>query len=564
MEYLEKVKLWKNNKNLDERLKKELDKMSDADLKEAFTNDLEFGTGGMRGILGAGTNRLNIYIVMKATLGFGRYLLKQSPVAGARGVAISHDNRHFSVEFARVTAEVLTTLGFRVFLFESLRPTPELSYAVRNFNCIGGIMITASHNPKEYNGYKIYDETGCQLVPKDADQVIAEINKIDDYFNIDHSKNHELIYYIGKDVDEKYINDVKKIILRPNLNKDFKLVYTPLHGTGQVFAPQVLQSVGYDVKPLACQMTNDPDFSGVKTSNPENKEAYDEAIEYAKEIGAKIVLATDPDADRLGIAVEHNGEYVLFTGNQTASLVFDYICKTRKELGTLPKDGYMFTTNVSSTLPIAIAEKYGLKTEITLTGFKFIGEKAREMEQTKRGTYVFGFEESYGCLVSDCVRDKDSIQAILMLCETAAYYREKGMDLVDALNGIYKEYGYYKEGITNIGLSGLEGQAKIKRIMEFFRTTDIALKDFKILAKDDVKLGIKTDFTTDAKTKINLPSSNVIKYYLDDNMWFVLRPSGTEPKLKVYYGVKGTSDADADKKLKLLTDEVLAIVNLIK
>ena len=564
MEYLEKVKLWKNNKNLDERLKKELDSMSDAELKEAFTNDLEFGTGGMRGILGAGTNRLNIYIVMKATLGFGRYLLKQSPVAGARGVAISHDNRHFSVEFARAAAEVLTTLGFRVFLFEALRPTPELSYAVRNFKCIGGIMITASHNPKEYNGYKIYDETGCQLVPKDADQVIAEINKIDDYFNIDHSKNHELIYYIGKDVDEKYINDVKKIILRPNLKKDFKLVYTPLHGTGQVFAPQVLQSVGYDVKPLACQMTNDPDFSGVKTSNPENKEAYDEAIEYAKEIGAKIVLATDPDADRLGIAVEHNGEYVLFTGNQTASLVFDYICKTRKELGTLPKDGYMFTTNVSSTLPIAIAEKYGLKTEITLTGFKFIGEKAREMEQTKRGTYVFGFEESYGCLVSDCVRDKDSIQAILMLCETAAYYREKGMDLVDALNGIYKEYGYYKEGITNIGLSGLEGQAKIKRIMEFFRTTDIALKDFKILAKDDVKLGVKTDFVTDAKTKINLPSSNVIKYYLDDNMWFVLRPSGTEPKLKVYYGVKGKTQDEADKKLKLLTDEVLAIVNLIK
>ena len=564
MEYLEKVKLWKNNKNLDERLKKELDAMSDADLKEAFTNDLEFGTGGMRGILGAGTNRLNIYIVMKATLGFGRYLLKQSPVAGARGVAISHDNRHFSVEFARAAAEVLTTLGFRVFLFEALRPTPELSYAVRNFKCIGGIMITASHNPKEYNGYKIYDETGCQLVPRDADKVIEEINQITDYFNIDHSKHHELIYYIGKDVDEKYIKDVKKIILRPNLNKDFKLVYTPLHGTGQVFAPQVLQSVGYDVVPLPCQMTCDPDFSGVKTSNPENKEAYDEAIALAKALGAKIVLATDPDADRLGIAVEHNGEYVLFTGNQTAALVFDYICKTRKELGTLPKDGYMFTTNVSSTLPIAIAEKYGLKTEITLTGFKFIGEKAREMEETGRGTYVFGFEESYGCLVSDCVRDKDSIQAILMLCETAAYYREKGMDLVDALNAIYKEYGYYKEGITNISLSGLEGQAKIKRIMEFFRTTDISLKDFKILVKDDVKLGVKTDLKTDKKTKINLPSSNVIKYYLNDNMWFVLRPSGTEPKLKVYYGVKANTQAEADKTLELLSKEVLEIVNLIK
>ena len=564
MEYLEKVKLWKSNKNLDSKLKAELDSMDDNQLKEAFTNDLEFGTGGLRGILGAGTNRMNIYIVMKATLGFGRYLLKQDEFAGARGVAISHDNRHQSVEFARISAEVLTTLGFRVFLFESLRPTPELSYAVRNFKCIGGIMITASHNPKEYNGYKIYDETGCQLVPREADKVIDEINQISDYFNIDHSKHHNLIYYIGKDVDEKYIADVKKIILRPNLNKDFKLVYTPLHGTGQVFAPQVLQSVGYDVVPLPCQMTNDPNFSGVKTSNPENKEAYDEAIALAKALGAKIVLATDPDADRLGIAVEHDGEYVLFTGNQTAALVFDYICKTRKELGTLPKDGYMFTTNVSSTLPIAIAEKYGLKTEITLTGFKFIGEKAREMEETGRGTYVFGFEESYGCLVSDCVRDKDSIQAILMLCETAAYYREKGMDLVDALNAIYKEYGYYKEGITNISLSGLEGQAKIKRIMEYFRTTDIALKDFKILVKDDVKLGIKTDMATDKKTKIELPSSNVIKYYLNDNMWFVLRPSGTEPKLKVYYGVKGNTEVDATKKLELLSKEVLEIVNLIK
>ncbi len=564
MEYLEKAQIWKNYKDLDPRLKKELAAMSDNDLKEAFTNDLEFGTGGMRGILGAGTNRLNIYIVMKATLGFGRYLLKKSPVAGAMGVAISHDNRHYSVEFARAAAEVLSTLGFRVFLFEALRPTPELSYAVRNFKCIGGIMITASHNPKEYNGYKIYDETGCQLVPQDADKVIAEINKIDNYFDIDHSKNHDLIYYIGKDVDEKYIADVKKIILRPNLKKDFKLVYTPLHGTGQVFAPQVLQSVGYDVVPLPCQMTNDPDFSGVKTSNPENKEAYDEAIALAKALGAKIVLATDPDADRLGIAVEHNGEYVLFTGNQTAALVFDYICKTRKELGTLPKDGYMFTTNVSSTLPIAIAEKYGLKTEITLTGFKFIGEKAREMEETGRGTYVFGFEESYGCLVSDCVRDKDSIQAILMLCETAAYYREKGMYLVDALNAIYEEYGYYKEGITNIGLAGLEGAAKIKRIMEFFRTTDIALKGFKILTKDDVKLGIKTDLATDKKTKINLPSSNVIKYYLNDNMWFVLRPSGTEPKLKVYYGVKGKNQAEADKKLEDLKNEVMTIVNMIK
>lgn len=562
MNYLEKANLWKKNPNLEPTLKEELEAMDNQALQEAFTTDLEFGTAGLRGVLGAGTNRMNIYIVAKATLGFGRYL-SNFEHAFKRGVAIAHDNRHQSKEFARISAEVLATLGFHVYLFEELRPTPELSFAVRHFGCVGGIMITASHNPKEYNGYKIYDESGCQCLPAAADQVIKEINQIEDYFSIDHSRNHDRIEYIGKEVDEVYIREVKKIILRPNLKKNLKFVYTPLHGTGQVFAADVLKSVGYDVYPLACQMTNDPDFSGVKTSNPENKEAYDEAIEYAGQIGAKIVLATDPDADRLGIAVEHNGEYVLFTGNQTAALVLDYILKTRKEQKTLPEDGYVFTTNVSSTLPVAIAQKYGMKVEITLTGFKFIGEKARQMEGGK-GTYVFGFEESYGCLVSDCVRDKDSIQAILMLCETASYYAEKGMDLVDALNAIYEEYGFYKEGITNIGLKGLEGAAKIKRIMEYFRTEDIALKNFTILAKDDVKLSVHTDFVTKQKEKISLPSSNVIKYFLNDNMWFVLRPSGTEPKLKVYYGVVGKNQAEADAKLLELMEEVLAIVNEIE
>jgi len=562
MNYLEKAQLWKNYNNLDLALKAELDAMDDLALKEAFTTDLEFGTGGLRGILGVGTSRMNIYIVAKATLGFGRYL-STFDNAYDRGVAIAHDNRHQSVEFSRMAAEVLSTLGFKVYLFESLRPTPELSFAVRHFGCVGGIMVTASHNPKEYNGYKIYDESGCQLVPKDADKVIEEINKIDNIFEIDHSQNHDKIVYIGKEVDDVYINEVKKIVLRPNLNKDMKFVYTPLHGTGQVFAADVLKSVGYDVYPLACQMTNDPDFSGVKSSNPENAEAYDEAIEYAKEIGAGIVLATDPDADRLGIGVLHNGKYVLLNGNQTASLVLDYILKTRKELGTLPEDGYVFTTNVSSTLPVAIAKKYGMSVEITLTGFKFIGEKAREMENGK-GTYVFGFEESYGCLVSDCVRDKDSIQAILMLCETASYYNELGMDLVEALDSVYEEYGYYKEGITNINLKGLEGAAKIKRIMEFFRNNEVSLDNFNILSKDDVKLSVHTDFVTNEKTVINLPSSNVIKYYLNDNMWFVMRPSGTEPKLKVYYGVVGSSHAEADSKLELLAKEVLAIVNSIE
>ncbi len=346
------------------------------------------------------------------------------------------------------------------------------------------------------------------------------------------------------------------------MKKDFKVVYTPLHGTGQVFAVDVLKSLGYDVTPVASQMTNDPNFSGVKSSNPENAEAYDEGIELAKQIGANLVLATDPDADRLGIAVLHNGKYELLNGNQTGALILNYILLTRKELNTLPKNGYVFTTNVSSTLPVTIAKEYGMNVEITLTGFKFIGEKARQIENGK-GTYVFGFEESYGCLISDCVRDKDSIQAIMMLCETAAYYNSKNMTLVDALNEVYEKYGYYKEGITNISLKGLEGSAKIKEIMNYFRNNEISLPSFKILVKEDCELSVKADLITMQTSIIDLPKSNVIKYTLNDDMWFVLRPSGTEPKLKVYYGVRGNSINNADEILSLLSKQVLNIVNKI-
>ena len=561
MNYLEKVNLWKNFKDLDKELALELESLSEKELEDAFTNDLAFGTGGLRGVLGVGTDRMNIYIVRKATLGFGRYLATKEN-AYAKGVSIAHDNRKYSKEFALESAKVLASLGFKVYLFEDLRPTPELSYSVRHFGCIGGIMITASHNPKEYNGYKIYDETGCQLVPEDADKVIAEINKIDDYFNIEASKNLENIQIIGKEIDEIYINDIKKIMLRPELKKDFKLVYTPLHGTGQVFAVDVLRDLGYDVTPVASQMTNDPTFSGVKSSNPENAEAYDEGIELAKEIGAELVLATDPDADRLGVAVKHNGEYVLLTGNQTGAIILKYILDTRKELNTLPENGYVFTTNVSSTLPVQIAKKYGMNVEITLTGFKFIGDKARKIEGI--GEYVFGFEESYGCLVSDCVRDKDSIQAIMMLAESAAYYRSKGMDLVDALIAIFEEYGYYKEGITNITLKGLDGSAKIVRIMDYFRNNEISLDGYQILAKEDVKLSVKKDFVTNEESEILLPKSNVIKYHLNDNMWFVLRPSGTEPKLKIYYGVVADSLENSDNALNNLSEKVLKIIEGIE
>ena len=561
MSYLEKVNLWKNFKDLDKELALELENLTEKELEDAFTNDLAFGTGGLRGVLGVGTNRMNIYIVRKATLGFGRYLATK-PNAYSKGVSIAHDNRKLSKEFASESAKVLASLGFKVYLFEDLRPTPELSYSVRHFGCIGGIMITASHNPKEYNGYKIYDETGCQLIPEDADKVIAEINKIDDYFNIEASKNLENIQIIGKEIDEIYINDIKKIMLRPELNKDLKLVYTPLHGTGQVFAVDVLRDLGYDVTPVASQMTNDPNFSGVKSSNPENAEAYDEGIELAREIDAELVMATDPDADRLGVAVKHNGDYVLLNGNQTGAIILKYILDTRKELGTLPKNGYVFTTNVSSTLPVQIAKNYGMNVEITLTGFKFIGDKARQIEGV--GEYVFGYEESYGCLVSDCVRDKDSIQAIMMLAESAAYYKSKGMNLVEALYEIFKEYGCYNEGITNITLKGLDGNAKIIRIMDYFRNNEISLEGYQILAKEDCKLSVKTDFVTNETSVVELPKSNVIKYHLNDNMWFVLRPSGTEPKLKIYYGVVADTVENSNYALKNLTDKVLEIINSIE
>ncbi len=561
MGYLEKVNLWKSYKDLDLELKEELERLNEKELEEAFALDLSFGTGGLRGVLGVGTNRMNIYIVRKATLGFGRFLLRKEK-AKDRGVAIAHDNRKYSKEFAKESAKVLTSLGFNVYLFEDLRPTPELSFAVRYFNCVGGIMITASHNPKEYNGYKVYDENGCQLLPEDADEVIQEINQIDDYFNIEVGKNHDQIKEIGREVDRAYFNEIKKILLRPNLDKNFKIVYTPLHGTGQVFVIDLLKKLGYNAIPVESQMTCDPNFSNVKSSNPEDKIAYEKGIELAKEVNAEVVFATDPDADRLGIAVRHKEEYVFLTGNQIGALLLNYILMTRKELGILPKNGYVFTTNVSSSLAVLIAKKYEMNVGITLTGFKFIGDEAKKIED--KGEFVFGYEESYGYLISDVVRDKDAIQSLIMLAEVIAYYRERGLTLVDALDKIFKEYGYYLEDITNIILKGLAGSEEILKIMNYFRNNPIKLDNFKILAKEDYKLSIKNDYVTLEKSIINLPKSNVIKYLLNDNMWFVLRPSGTEPKLKIYYGVVGKSLKDSQDKLNLLTKEVLNIVNNIK
>lgn len=557
MNYLDVVSKWKNQTDLDIELLNEINNMNDEELKEAFYTDLEFGTGGMRGILGAGTNRMNIYTVARAALGFGRYLKTQEN-ALKRGVVISHDNRLKSRDFAVISAKVLMNLGFTVYMFSDLRPTPLLSYSVRYKNAIGGIMITASHNPKEYNGFKIYDQDGCQLVPNLADLVINEIAKIDNIFDINMDGDINNIVIIDE-VTHIYKEDAKTITFNNNLKKDFKIVYTPLHGTGATVVPQTLKELGYDVYPYMPQMIADPMFSNVQTSNPENKEAYKEAIMYANEIGANVVLATDPDADRLGVAVRHDKEFVLLTGNQSAALIFDYILLNHQNEDL--SNSYLFTTVVSSTLPTIMAKNHNMKVEETLTGFKFIGEKAKQIEG--KGKYLFGFEESYGCLIKDSVRDKDSIQACIMLSEACAYYYEHGYDLYDALIKIYEKYGYFMEGISNISLSGIKGKERINQIMEYFRNNEITIPGYEILIKEDMKKMIIEDYVTKKTTTHHLPNSNVIKYHLNNDTWFVLRPSGTEPKLKVYYGVKGTSINNSLEVLQFLEKYVLSLIETI-
>ena len=548
MNYLEKYDLWVNQKDLDPKIEEELLKMTDQEKKEAFTNDMEFGTGGMRGILGAGTNRLNIYIIRKATYGFGMWLKAQSDTPSA---VIAYDNRHYSKEFASETAKVFASMGIRAYVCPDLRPTPYLSFAVRELKATGGVMITASHNTKEYNGYKIYDAEGCQLVPRLADQVIENINSVEDIFSIDTESNPTLINTVTEDVDTAYMEMVKEISLR-NDEKNIKVVYTPLHGTGSVFAPKILRQLGYDVVCVEEQMVHDPDFSSVSSANPENKQAFDKAIELGKECNADILLANDPDADRLGIAPLHKGEYVLLTGNQTAAIILKYLLENTK---VIPENSYLFTTIVSSTLPSKIAAKHGLKVKEVLTGFKFIGEQAKLIEKT--GNYFFGFEESYGCLVSDKVRDKDAMQASLIASEACNYYKMQGKTLVDVLIDIYEEYGYFIEGIENIVLKGLDGAEKIKEIMDYFRNTQIKIDGIKI--KEDYKL----QTVEGIKKTIDLPKSNVIKYILEDESWFILRPSGTEPKLKVYFGVKAQTLNLATARLEEIKKAVLEIISKI-
>lgn len=558
--YKENFERWMKHPNLDPELAKTLATMSEKELEDAFYTNIAFGTAGMRGVLGPGTNRINVHTIAKANEGFAQYIKENGEEACQRGVAIGYDNRHMSYEFAMVSANVLARYGIKSYVFTSLRPTPELSFAVRHFNCFGGIMITASHNPKEYNGYKLYDEKGCQLVPALAEQVITKVNAIADELAISTQCSEEekkLIVMIDKDVDEEYCKNVLSIQLNPEVNKDdVKIIFTPEHGTANIPVKTVYDRAGYHYVAVEEQCTPDPDFSMTATPNPEEKGAYELALQYAEKEDADIILVCDPDADRMGVGVKHNGKYELLTGNQSGSVLIEYIFSQLKEKGMMPPHPVMFNTVVTSDLGEKIADYYGVETEKTLTGFKFIGEKVAKYEVTNEKQYVFGYEESYGSLIRPFVRDKDAPQACLMLAEAACYYKAQGKTLVDVLEGLYQRHGYYEESQVSLTLKGMEGAAKIKEILTNLRTSKVEkILDYDVVKYEDYKDCIVRENGTESKLE-GFAISDVLKYYLSDGSWIAIRPSGTEPKCKFYYCIKGTSMEDAHEKGNALKKEM--------
>ncbi len=558
--YKENFERWMKHPNLDPELAKTLATMSEKELEDAFYTNIAFGTAGMRGVLGPGTNRINVHTIAKANEGFAQYIKENGEEACQRGVAIGYDNRHMSYEFAMVSANVLARYGIKSYVFTSLRPTPELSFAVRHFNCFGGIMITASHNPKEYNGYKLYDEKGCQLVPALAEQVITKVNAIADELAISTQCSEEekkLIVMIDKDVDEEYYKNVLSIQLNPEVNKDdVKIIFTPEHGTANIPVKTVYDRAGYHYVAVEEQCTPDPDFSMTATPNPEEKGAYELALQYAEKEDADIILVCDPDADRMGVGVKHNGKYELLTGNQSGSVLIEYIFSQLKEKGMMPPHPVMFNTVVTSDLGEKIADYYGVETEKTLTGFKFIGEKVAKYEVTNEKQYVFGYEESYGSLIRPFVRDKDAPQACLMLAEAACYYKAQGKTLVDVLEGLYQRHGYYEESQVSLTLKGMEGAAKIKEILTNLRTSKVEkILDYDVVKYEDYKDCIVRENGTESKLE-GFAISDVLKYYLSDGSWIAIRPSGTEPKCKFYYCIKGTSMEDAHEKGNALKKEM--------
>ncbi len=572
MTYRELYQSWLDDPYFDEDTKAELRSIEgdEAEIEDRFYRSLEFGTGGLRGVRGAGTNRMNIYTVRQATQGLANYIVAHN--GQDKGVAISHDSRILSPEFAREAAKCLNANGIKTYLFESLRPTPELSFAVREFGCIAGIMVTASHNPREYNGYKVYWEDGAQVTPPHDTGIMAEVAKITDFSMVktmdeDDARSLGLFNVIGSDFDDKFIAQVKAQSIHPEIipemAKDMKIVYTPLHGTGNVPVRRVLKDLGFTqvyVEPQ--QKIPDGSFPTVAYPNPEDPKAWELALKLANEVDADIVLATDPDADRLGVYAKDTktGKYVSFTGNMSGMLIAEYIFREKQATGTMPENPALVTTIVTTDLAKAIAANYNARCIEVLTGFKYIGEQIKIFEQTGCNNYVFGLEESYGCLAGTYARDKDSIVAVMMLCEVAAFYKKQGKTLWDAMLDLYEKYGYYKEGLATLELKGIDGAAEIQKKMQTFRENPPKeLGGFKVLASRDYKTDERVDFVTGEKTSTGLPSSNVLYYELEDNAWCCVRPSGTEPKIKFYFGVKGSSMEDSEAKVAKLKEDMLNI-----
>ena len=571
MTYQDNFQKWLDFADLPDYLRQDLNNMDEKTKEDAFYTNLEFGTAGMRGLIGAGTNRINIYVVRQATEGLARLIESKGGNEKERGVAIAYDSRHFSPEFAFESAAVLAKHGIKSYVFESLRPTPELSFAVRHLNCFAGIMITASHNPAPFNGYKVYGEDGGQMPPHDADALTTYIRAIENPFavevaDVEAEKASGLIEVIGEAVDAEYLKEVKDVNINPALieefGKDMKIVYTPLHGTGEMLARRALAQAGFDsVQVVEAQATADPDFSTVKSPNPENQAAFALAEELGRQVGADVLVATDPDADRVGVEVlQKDGSYLNLSGNQIGAIMAKYILEAHKSAGTLPENAALCKSIVSTDLVTKIAESYGATMFNVLTGFKFIAEKIQEFEEKHNHTYMMGFEESFGYLIKPFVRDKDAIQAVLVVAELAAYYRSRGLTLADGIEEIYKEYGYYAEKTISVTLSGVDGAEQIKAIMAKFRNN--APKEWNTTAITVVE-DFKAQTATAADgtvTNLTTPPSDVLKYTLADGSWIAVRPSGTEPKIKFYIAVVGESNEDSQAKIANIEAEINAFV----
>ena len=571
MAYQENYQKWLDFAELPDYLRQDLENMDEKTKEDAFYTNLEFGTAGMRGLIGAGTNRINIYVVRQATEGLARLIESKGGNEKERGVAIAYDSRHFSPEFAFESAAVLAKHGIKSYVFESLRPTPELSFAVRHLNCFAGIMVTASHNPAPFNGYKVYGEDGGQMPPHDADALTTYIRAIENPFavevaDVEAEKASGLIEVIGEAVDVEYLKEVKDVNINPALieefGKDMKIVYTPLHGTGEMLARRALAQAGFDsVQVVEAQATPDPDFSTVKSPNPESQAAFALAEELGRQVGADVLVATDPDADRVGVEVlQKDGSYLNLSGNQIGAIMAKYILEAHKNAGTLPENAALCKSIVSTDLVTKIAESYGATMFNVLTGFKFIAEKIQEFEEKHNHTYMMGFEESFGYLIKPFVRDKDAIQAVLVVAELAAYYRSRGLTLADGIEEIYKEYGYYAEKTISVTLSGVDGAEQIKAIMAKFREN--GPKEFNATA-----VSITEDFKAQTSTAadgtvtaLTTPPSDVLKYTLADGSWIAVRPSGTEPKIKFYIAVVGESNEDSQAKIANIEAEINAFV----